>query len=157
MANFTFNIAKGRVVEFYNRVENNDPTNSAIILVVLAATDTEANLQDIDDLAAVLAATPNEVGAAWGASNGRKTLESVQLAAFPAPDDTNNRYAVQVPQVTWTAVAAGNNAVGLLVCYDSDTTAGTDSNIIPLTHHDFAVTTDGNDVILNVGDFFRAS
>jgi hypothetical protein len=157
MANFTFNIAKGRVVEFYNRAENNDPTNSAIILVVLAVTDTEANLQDLDDLAAVLAATPNEVGAAWGASNGRKTLESVQLAALPAPDDTNNRYAVQVPQVTWTAVAAANNAVGLLVCYDSDTTVGTDSNIIPLTHHDFAVTTDGNDVILNVGDFFRAS
>jgi hypothetical protein len=33
----------------------------------------------------------------------------------------------------------------------------TDGGTIPLTHHDFAVTADGNDVILNAGDFFRAS
>ena len=33
MANIVFNIAKGRVVELYNRVENNDPANSALILV----------------------------------------------------------------------------------------------------------------------------
>jgi hypothetical protein len=153
MANFVFNIAKGRVVELYNRAENNDPTNSALILVPLAVGDTEANLQDMDDLAAVIAATPNEAGASWG----RKTLESVQLAALPAPDDTNNRYAVAVPSVTWTTPTAGQDTVALLVCYDSDTTAGTDANIIPLTYHDFVVTADGNDVVLNAGDFFRAS
>lgn len=65
MANFMFNIAKGRVAEFFNRVDSNDPTNSAIILVPLSASDTEANLQDLDDLAAVLAAAPNEAGASW--------------------------------------------------------------------------------------------
>jgi hypothetical protein len=64
---------------------------------------------------------------------------------------------VQVPAVTWTTPAAGNNTTGLLVCYDPDTTGGADSAIIPLTHHDFVVTTDGNDVVLNVGDFFRAT
>ena len=155
MANFVFNIAKGRIVEFYNRAENNDPANSAIILVPLSASGTEAQGQDLDDLAAVEA----DVNFAERTTGGwvRKTLESAQLAALPAPDDTNNRYAVAVPSVTWTAPTAGNNTTGLLVCYDSDTTAGTDSAIIPLTHHDFVVTTDGNDVILNVGDFFRAS
>lgn len=154
MANFVFNIAKGRVVEFYNRVENNDPAASAIILVPLSATDTEANLQDLDDLAAVIAAAPNEAGASWG----RKTLTDVQLAALPAPDDVNNRYGIQVPQVTWTpGPTAGQNTVGLLACYDADTAAGTDANIIPLTHHDFVVNADGNDVVLNVGDFFRAA
>lgn len=155
MANFVFNIAKGRVVEFYNRAENNDPTNSAIILVPLSQSGTEAQGQDLDDLAAVEA----DANFAERTTGGwvRKALESVQLASLPAPDDTNNRYGIQVPSVTWTAPAAGNNTTGLLICYDSDTTAGTDSNIIPLTHHDFVVTTDGNDVILNVGDFFRAS
>ena len=154
MANFVFNIAKGRVVEFYNRAENNDPANSAIILVPLSASDTEANAQDADDLTAALATAINEqTGGGWV----RKTLESVQLAALPAPDDTNNRYDVSVPQVTWTAPTGGSNTTGLLVCYDSDTTAGTDANIIPLTHHDFVVTADGNDVVLNVGVFFRAS
>jgi hypothetical protein len=155
MANFVFNIAKGRIVEFYNRAENNDPTNSALILVPLSASGTEAQGQDLDDLAAVEADAnfAEQTGGGWV----RKTLESVQLVALPAADDTNNRYAVAVPSVTWTGPTAASNTTGLLVCYDSDTTAGTDSNIIPLTHHDFVVTADGNDVILNAGDFLRAS
>lgn len=155
MANFVFNISKGRVVEFYNRAENNDPTNSALILVPLSASGTEAQGQDLDDLAAV-EADANFAERTTG-SWVRKTLESAQLASLPSPDDTNNRYDVSVPSVTWTTPAAGNNTTGLLVCYDSDTTAGTDSAILPCTHHDFAVTTDGNDVILNAGVFFRAS
>lgn len=155
MANFVFNIAKGRIVEFYNRAENNDPTNSALILVPLSQSGTEAQGQDLDDLAAVEADAnfAEQTGGGWV----RKTLESVQLASLPAPDDTNNRYAVALPSVTWTGPTAGSNTTGLLVCYDSDTTSGTDSNIIPLTHHDFVVTADGNDVVLNVGDFLRAS
>lgn len=155
MANFVFNIAKGRIVEFYNRAENNDPTNSALVLVPLSQSGTEAQGQDLDDLAAVEADAnfAEQTGGGWV----RKSLESVQLASLPAPDDTNNRYAVAVPSVTWTAPTAGSNTTGLLVCYDSDTTGGTDANIIPLTHHDFVVTADGNDVVLNVGDFLRAS
>lgn len=45
----------------------------------------------------------------------------------------------------------------LLFCYDSDTTAGTDANIVPLTCHPFAITPDGSDVTAAVTDFFRAS
>lgn len=154
MANFAFNIAKGRAVELYNRVESNDPANSALILVPCSASDTEANAQDADDLTAALATAINEQAAGGWV---RKTLSDTELAAFPAPDDTNNRYDVSVPQVTWTGPTAGNNTTGLLVCYDSDTTAGTDANIMPISHHDFAVTADGNDVVLNAGVFYRAS
>lgn len=154
MADFVFNIAKGRVVEYYNRVESNDPAASALILVPLSLSGTEAQGQDLDDLAAVLAdANFTEQATSWT----RKTLTDVQLVALPAPDDTGNLYGVAVPEVTWTAPASPNNTTGLLVCYDADTGAGTDANIIPLTHHDFAVTADGNDVVLNAGDFFRAS
>lgn len=152
MASFTFNIAKGRVAEIFERVNNNDGANSAIILVPLAVGDTEANLQDADDLATVLAGTPNEAGASWG----RKTLTDADLAPI-APDDTNNRMPASIPAVTWTGPTAGQDTAALLVCYDSDTTAGTDSNIVPLTYHDFAVTADGNDVVLNAGDVLRAS
>ena len=40
-----------------------------------------------------------------------------------------------------------------------NTTGGTDSSIIPLTCHDFAVTPDGSDIIaqINAAGFFRAS
>lgn len=155
MANFAFNIMKGRGVEMYNRVENNDPSASALVLVPLSQSGTEAQGQDLDDLAAV-EADANFAERTTG-SWVRKVLTDTQLAAFPAPDDTNNRYAVALPSTTWTAPTAGNNTTGLLVCYDADTAAGTDSNIVPITHHDFAVTTDGNDVILNAGDFLWAT
>lgn len=155
MAEFTFNISKGRVVEYYNRVKSNDPANSALILVPLSASGTEAQGQDLDTLAAVEADAnfAEQTAGGWA----RKTLTDANLAALPAPDDTNNRYAVALPSVTWTGPTAGSNTAGMLVCYDPDTTAGTDSNIVPLTHHTFAVTADGNDVVLTAGDFFRAS
>lgn len=153
MADFVFNIAKGRVVEFYNRVENNDPAGSKLWLIPLAVGDTKANLEDLDTVAAVLATTPNEQTAGnWV----RKALTDTELAALPAPDDTGNAYAVAVPQVTWTSPTAGSDTVALLVAYD-DTGAEADSALIPLTYHDFAVTADGNNVVLNVGNFFSAS
>lgn len=158
MADFVFNIAKGRVVEYYNRVENNDPAASALIVVILATAGLEADsvLQDADTLAAVLAGTTDE---ATNTGYARKTLTDVELAALPAPDDTNNRFDIDIPDQTWTAVAAGSGWSKLLICYDADTGAGTDSNIIPLTSHDFVVTPDGSDItaVIAAAGFFRAS
>lgn len=153
MANYLLNIAKGRFVELMNRVDSNDPANSAIILVPLSASGTEAEAQDYDDLAALLGGTANEQSSGGWA---RKTLTDADLAAI-AVDDANNRFPATLPQVTWTGPTAGNNTTGLAICYDPDTTSGTDANIIVLAHCDFAVTADGNDVILNAGDFARAS
>jgi hypothetical protein len=153
MANYLFNIAKGRFVEFMNRVDSNDPANSAIILVPCSASDTEANAQDADTLTAALATAINEqTGGNWV----RKTLTDAQLAAI-AVDDTNNRFPATLPAVTWTSPDAGSNTTGLLICYDADTTGGADTDIVPLAHCDFAVTADDNDVVLNAGDFARAS
>jgi hypothetical protein len=64
--------------------------------------------------------------------------------------------ATNEPTVTWTA-AAGNAISKILVCYDSDTTSGTDANILPLTLFDFAITPSGADVQMTGGVFFRAS
>lgn len=155
MADFCANINKGRTVELYNRVKANDPSASALILVPMSASGTEAQGQDIDDMAA-LEADANFAERTTG-SWVRKTLTDTELAAFPAPDDTNNRYDVSLPAVTWTAPVAGNNTTGLVVVYDADTAAGTDSNLSFVSHHTFAVTTDGNDVVLNAGVFWRAS
>ncbi len=153
MANITFNIAKGRIVELYNRVESNDPANSALILVPIetAGLESDATLIDADTLAAVLAGTTNEQ-----TTMGRKTLTDADLAALPAPDDTNDRYEVSLPTTTWTA-ATGNAISKILVAYDPDTTAGTDANIIPLTMFDFAQTPSGGDIQMTGGAFFRAS
>lgn len=152
---FVANIAKGRTVEYYNRVENNDPSASALIIVPLSVGGTQAQGQDFDDLAALLgdANFDEQTAGGWV----RKTLTDTELAAFPAPDDTNNRYDVAVPQITWTGPTAGNNVVAFAVCYDADTAAGTDSNLVFLTAHALTVNADGNDVVVNAGAFFRAS
>lgn len=153
MANIVFNIAKGRVVELYNRVKSNDPANSALVLVPIETSglQSDATLIDMDDLAAVLAGATNEQ-----TTMGRKVLTDSDLASLPAPDDANDRYDISLPQVTWTA-PSGNAISKILVAYDADTTGGTDSNILPLTMFDLVYTPNGIDLQLNSGVFFRAS
>lgn len=156
MADFVFNIAKGRVAEFYNRVKSNDPANSALIIVAIDANgDSDATMRDRDDLAALLGGTANEV---TNANYARKVLTDADLAAF-APDDANDRVDLDIPDQTWTAIAAGTAWTDLIICYDPDTTGGTDSSIIPLTCHDFAVTPDGSDIVAQIAaaGFYRAS
>jgi len=157
MSDFVFNIAKGRVAELYNRVKSNDPANSALVLVVIDANgDTDATMKDRDDLAALLAGTANEV---TNSGYARKVLTDADLAALPTPDDTNDRYDLDLADQTWSAVAAGTAWTDVIVCYDPDTTGGSDSAIIPLTCHDFAVTPDGSDIIAQIAaaGFFRAA
>lgn len=153
MANIVFNISKGRVIEFYNRVEASDPTNAAFILVPLETTglESDATLIDKDDLAAVLSGATNEQ-----TTMGRKTLTDADLAALPAPTDGSDYYEVSLPTVTWTA-ATGNAISKILVCYDSDTTGGADSAILPVTMFDFVVTPSGSDIQMTGGVFFRAA
>jgi hypothetical protein len=153
MANIVFNIAKGRVVELYNRVKSNDPANSAIILVPIETTglETDAVLIDKDDLAALVAGATNEQ-----TTMGRKVLTDVELAALPAPDDTNDRFDISLPTTTWVG-ATGNPISKIVVCYDGDTTSGTDANIIPLCMFDFAQTPSGSDIQMTGGPFYRAA
>jgi len=157
MANFVFNVAKGRVAELYNRVDLNDPAASALIVAILATAgiESDATLIDKDDLAAVVAGTTNEV---TNSGYARKTLTDADIVAF-APDDTNDRVDLDIPDQTWTAVAAGDGWNDFVVCYDSDTGAGTDAAIVPLTLHDFLVVPDGSDITAQVAaaGFFRAS
>ncbi len=159
MADFVFNIAKGRVAELYNRVDTNDPANSALVVVALKSSgiSSDATLLDLDTLAAVLAS--GTTVEATNSGYARKVLTDSDLAAL-SPDDTNDRMDVDIPDQTWTSVQATGGAWGkLLICYDSDTTGGTDSNIIPLTAHDFAVTPDGSDIVAQVSasGFYRAT
>lgn len=159
MADFVFNIAKGRGVELWRRVKVNDPANAALVVVLLASTglESDAVLMDKDDLAAVLSGTTNE---ATNTGYARKILTDVDLPAFPAPDDALDEYRVPLPDQTWVAVAPDGTGdiAKLLVCWDPDTTGGTDADIVPLTAHDFPVIPDGNDIETNVDadGFLRA-
>jgi len=145
MADFVFNIAKGKV-KYYSELP---AANDALIVIPLEASGLEADstLKDYDDVAALLAGTTNEQTTA-----GRKTITSVSVTV----DDTNDRVDIDFADQTWTALTG--NAIGaLLVAYDPDTTTGTDSTLVPLTKHDWAITPDGSDVTATVANFYRAS
>jgi hypothetical protein len=156
MANFTFDIAKGRVAEFYNRAKTNDPANSALVVIILATTGLESDtiLQRKTDMSAMVSGTTREV---TNTNYTRKTIKAT-LAAL-APDYVNDRTQLTMPNMTWTAVAAGSGWSKLLITYDNDTTGGTDTNLIPLTAHDFIITPDGSDITAQIAaaGFYQAS
>lgn len=154
MANFVFNIAKGKVAEYYDRVKGNDPANSALVVIAInAGATTDATMKDLDTLSSLL----GSVTEASNSGYARKVLTDADLAAIPAPDDTNDRNDRSLPTMLWSSVAAGTNWTDLVVCYDSDTTGGTDANIVPLTLFDFAQTPNGSDIQANSGTFFRST
>lgn len=148
MADFVFNIAKGKAA-YYSTLP---ATNDGLIVVLLKTAAADATMKDFDTLSAVLAGGSVE---ADFASYARKSLTSATVTV----DDTNDRVDVDIADQTWTAATTGQTLAKLLVCYDPDTTTGTDTTVIPLTAHDFAVTTDGTDLIAQVAaaGFYRAS
>ena len=157
MANVMFNRSKGRVTEFAERVNANDPTNAIFVIMVLATSgiETDAVLIDKDDFAAVVSGTTNEV---TNSGYARKTLDQTGGVTITY-DDTNDRVDVDCPDQTWTAVVAGDGWNDIVFGYDSDSTTGTDSAILPMTLHDFVVTPDGSDITAQIATagFYRAS
>ncbi|TGB13870.1 hypothetical protein [Streptomyces sp. MZ04] len=145
MANITFNIALAKI-KYYAELP---ATNDALIAVPIETSGivSDATMRDYDDLQALLAGASNEQ-----TTLGRKTLTGVTVTV----DDTNDRVAVDCADITWTATA-GNPISAVVICYDPDTTGGTDSDLVPLTKHDVTMTPDSTDFTLTINDFFRAT
>lgn len=152
MANLVFNVALGEVKKF---CKLDGGVNDALLLVLLETTGLEADatLRDYDDLLALLAGTSNE---ATFTNYARKVLSSGVTITV---DDTNNWVDIDFPDQTWVTAGPGNAVSRLLVCYDPDTTVGTDATVVPLTSHDFVATPDGTNLVAEVAasGFFRAS
>lgn len=154
MADFVFNIAKGKVHQYCENVDTGSPSNSRLKVIPIETSGLEADstLKDYDNLSTLLAGTSNEQ-----TTMGRKTLTSSDVTI--TVDDTNDRVDVDLPDLTWTA-ATGNAISKLIVVYCPDgVTPGADSTFIPLTAHDFVVTPDGSDITAQIAaaGFFRAS
>lgn len=152
MAAFIFDVAKGREVELYSRVDGNDPTNSAFILVVLAAGhEIDESLRVYTTLASLLSLNAEVTNTGYG----RKTLTDADLAAYSVDNDTHS-ITLPFPTQTYAAVSAGDSWSKLIGCYDSDTTGGTDANIIPVFAHDVRSQATGSVLIPNGGGIIFA-
>lgn len=147
MSDIVFNIAKGKAAYLAGL----PATNDALILVPLESSGlvSDATMRDYDTLAAILAGATNEQ-----TTIGRKTLANVTVTV----DDTNDRVDVDADDVTYTA-ATGSAVGAVVICYDPDTTGGTDADLIPLVKLDAVFTPSGNDVELGFasGGLYRAS
>jgi hypothetical protein len=145
-----FNQAKGRLARYADLPAAADAF--VAVLLVSAGLESEATLQDYDNLSQLLAAANDE---ATFTGYSRQTLSGVTVTV----NDTSNTVYVDCDDPQWSPTSA--QALGkIVICYDEDTGAGTDANIIPLFADDFVVTTPtSGTVTYNVatGGFFSAS
>lgn len=144
MADFVFNISKGRGVELFDRVDSNDPTNSGLVMVAINTSASDATLIDLDTLSAVLA--DGNTAEVTNVGYSRIVLTDTDLPA-PAPDDANDRFDVNVSaDFDFGSITAGDAWTDLVLCYDPDTTGGTDADLIPIAQYDFPITPDGSNI-----------
>lgn len=132
MADGVFNIAKGKIA-YYSELPG---TNDALILVLLKSAGLEADdvLNNHDTLSALLAAANDECDFTGYA---RRTLAGVSATV----DDTNNRNDMDATDpAAYTNSGASQAAGKAIICYDPDTTTGTDTTLVPLFYYDCAVT-----------------
>jgi hypothetical protein len=152
MADGVFNIAKGKIA-YYAELP---ATNDALILVLLKSAGLEADdtLNNHDNLSVLLAAANDECDFTGYA---RRTLTGVTVTV----DDTNNRVDIDAADpAAYTNTGASQAAGKAVVCYDLDTTVGTDTSLIPLFYYDLAVTFDtgvATTVQVNAAGLGRAS
>ena len=152
MADGVFNISKGQVAGYHERVNNGDPSTSRLVVVALASTGLVADsvMKDYATLAASDECT--------NTNYARKTIAAADIAAISV-DNTNDWVTADLADQVWSSVVNdGTGAWGkLLVCYDAVTGSGTDSDVIPLTYHDFVVTPNGAAITAAISDYFKAA
>lgn len=148
------NITLGREVELYERVRLNDPTDAILVAAVLASpAQNLLTLRTYDSFATLLAANPEVTNANYD----RIELASGDLAA-PVVDDVNNVIPLVLPLLTWDTGGgpdAGDAWDYLVIGYDPNSGTGGDSEIVPVTFHEFrkegvAVVPNGSPIIYDL-------
>jgi hypothetical protein len=76
---------------------------------------------------------------------GRKAMTGVTVTR----DNTANTVSIDADDVSWSG-ASGNQIGAMVMCYDPDTTAGTDSDLVPLAKWDFVSSPSGGTVAAQI-------
>ena len=143
MGNFVPNVAKGKINSYHDRVNDNDPGTATIVIVAIDTSTADSVLEDLDDLAAILA----DAGTAevTNAGYNRIVLSDTDIVASTV-DDTANKRASDLPDQTFPSIVAGDSWTDLVICYDP--AGGADNTLIPLSVLDFVRVPDGNDIVV---------
>ena len=153
MANYVFGVALGRVGSYVEDVLAGG--NDAIIWIPMLTSGTAEQGEALADFAAVEADAnySEQTTGGWSRITHDETGDSLAYAF----DATNNRREADSADLVWASPST--NTVGLIGCYDPDTTAGTDSTLIPLVHLDMVVTGNSQQVTFqfNAEGWFNAT
>ena len=146
MADVVCLFGKGAVMEMVR-----DSVANLLILLLKGTPEADLVLSDHADVAALLVPAAN-VEAIF-TSYARKTAITGTLTE----DTTNDRVDLDIPDQTWSPAGNGANdtLAKLVVAYEN---AAADATRVPVSHHDFAVTTDGSDLtaLINAAGIIRA-
>ena len=146
MADGVFNIAKGAFAEMVRDGATN------VLIMLMKANEAEATLIDRTDLADLLVEGGNTE------ADFTNYARITGITGTVTVDNTNDRVDVDIPDQTFSSAGNGanNTVTKLIVAYEN---AAADATRVPLTHHDFSVTTDGSDITaqLNAAGFARAA
>ena len=137
MAPFIANYAKGRWVEKYLLPVGGD--NIVIVLLQSSGLQSDATLKNYSTLSALLASNSEATF-----TNYSRIYLSNTSGITVSVNTSTGVTTVDIPDQVWNAAGgAVNNTLGaLLTCYRPASTSP-DSAILPLSKHDFAVTTTG--------------
>jgi hypothetical protein len=139
---FLFNIAKGKFAQLATLPAAAD----GLVLVWLKSSglESDATLKDYDTLAAILAASNDECDYTGYA---RRALTSVTATV----DDSGDKMVVDAADpASYTNTGTAQVAGAAIVCYDPDTGAGTDADLIPLAQLLVGTISFDQNVLINV-------
>lgn len=146
MADGIFNKSKGAFVEMIR------DAGSKTLVMLMKANEAEATLIDRTDIADLLVEAGNTEAVFTNYARKTAIVETV------TEDLTNDRTDIDIPDQTWTSAggAANDTLTKLVSAYEN---AAADASRIPMSHHDFAVTTDGSDLTaqINAAGLMRAA
>lgn len=147
MASIVFNVAKGKIAQLATLPLANDAF--VIIPVEASGLVVDEVMKDCATLGEILAGPSNEQ-----VTMGRKVLTGLVVNV----NHSDDRIEVDADDVTWGA-ASGNPVGAAVICYDPDTTSGTDADLVPLVKLDFVSSPGGGDLTLGFspGGFYYAT
>lgn len=155
MADFVFNVAKGRVAQLVKNVDDGVGGSVLRVIIINNNSATDATMKDYATVSALLGDA--NVAEATNSGYARKSLAAANVSF--TVNTGSDTVTCDIDDQTWTAVAATGGAwTDLVIAYDA---SGSDADtvMIPLTLHDFAVTPDGSDITAQIfsGGFYSAS
>lgn len=137
MANFIFNIAKGSIAE-----KIRDGANIQMLVLATSGIEADDTLNNAATVTALVSGTTNEV---TNSGYSRKSISNGSITL--TVDNTANSVLVDIADQTFSAIVAGDGWNDVVICEDA---GGGDGTRIPLTQHDFVVTPDGSDIVVQI-------